>query len=91
MFFRPTDPIFFSRVTWNTGIFFSGLTSEVMWAIFGRYDHLMIVYSVYMFYDWWPFCLVAMATFNFEKGLFQMTTLKSLKQYDSNLVQKLLG
>ena len=48
-----------------------------------------------MFYDWWPFCLVAMATFNFKKGLFQMTTSKTLKQYDSildyDLIQKLLG
>ena len=43
-----------------------------------------------MFYDWWLFCLVATATFNFEKGLFQMTSSKPLKQYDSSLVQ-LLG
>ena len=67
------------------------ITSEVMSALFGSYDHLMIVYPVYMFYDQWPFCLVAMITFNFEKGLFQMTTSKPLQQYDSNLVQKLLG
>ena len=66
------------------------ITSEVNWAIFGSYDHLMIVYSVCMFYDWWPFCLVATATFNFEKGLFQNTTSKPLKQYN-NLVQMLLG
>ena len=53
---------------------------------------MMIVYPLYMFYDQWPFCLVATATFNFEKkGLFQVTTSKPLKQYDFNLVQKLLG
>ena len=34
----------------------------------------MIVYTVYIFYDWWPFCLVAMAIFNFGKGLFQITS-----------------
>ena len=44
-----------------------------------------------MLYERWPFCLVAIATFNFEEELFQITTLKPLKQYDSNLVQKLLG
>ena len=42
----------------------------------------MIVYPVYMVYDQWSCCLVATATFSFEKGLFQMTTWKSLKQYD---------
>ena len=40
------------------------ITSEV---IFGIYDQLMIVHSVYVFYDQQPFCLVAMATFNFKK------------------------
>ena len=40
----------------------------------------MIVYPVYMFYDRWPFSLVSMATFSFEKGIFQMTTLKPLKR-----------
>ena len=45
-----------------------------------------------MFYDQWPFCLIAMATLNFKKGIFQMTTPSTpLKQYDSNLVQMLLG
>ena len=40
--------------------------NEVMWTIFGSYDHLMIVYLVYVFYDqWqWPFCLVAIKNFN---------------------------
>ena len=33
----------------------------------GSYDHLMIVYPVYVFYDQWPFCLVAMATLNLKK------------------------
>ena len=65
------------------------ITSEMIWAIFGIYDHLMIVYLVYMFYDRWPLCLVATAVLNFEKGLFQMTTSKPLTQYNSNLVQKL--
>ena len=41
-----------------------------MWIIFGIYDHLMIVYQLYVFYDQWPFCVVAMATFNFEKRIF---------------------
>ena len=41
-----------------------------MWTMFGIYDHLMIVYSVYVFYDQWPFYLVAMATLNFKKGIF---------------------
>ena len=67
------------------------ITSEVFVAIFGSYDHMMIVYSVFMFYDRWPLCLVATAIFSFEKGLFQMTTSKPLEQYDSNLAQKLLG
>ena len=39
------------------------ITHEVMWSIFGIYDCLMIVYPVYVFYDLWPFCLVAMAKF----------------------------
>ena len=67
------------------------MTSEVMLAIFGSYDHLMAVYPFYMFYDGWPFCLVAKATYNFERGLFQVITLKPLKQYDYNLVQSCLG
>ena len=48
------------------------ITSEVMRTIFGKYDHLMIVYSVYVFDDQWPFSLVAMATFklNFKKRIF---------------------
>ena len=41
-----------------------------MWTMFGIYDHLMIVYPVYVFYDQWPFCLVAMATLNFKKRNF---------------------
>ena len=49
-------------------IFF--ITSEMMWTIFGTYDHLMIVYPVCMFYDQWLFCLVAMATLNFKSGIF---------------------
>ena len=75
--------------TWLNCIF--TITIEVMWTIFGSYDHLMIVYPVFVFDYQQPFCLVAMATFSFEKGFFQMTTSTPLKQYDSNLVQKLLG
>ena len=30
----------------------------------------MTVYPVNMFYDQWPFCLVAMATLNFVNGIF---------------------
>ena len=56
-----------------------------------RYDHLMIVYPACVFSDQWPFCLVAMATLNFKKGIFLMTTSKPLKQYYCNLVQMLLG
>ena len=52
----------------------------------------MIVYPVYVVYDQWPFCLVAMTTSNFKKGFFFNDSLsKSLKQYDSNLVQMLFG
>ena len=47
------------------------ITSEVMLTIFGTYDHLMIVYSVYVFDDQWPFCLVVMATLNFKKEFFK--------------------
>ena len=36
----------------------------------GSYDHLMIVYPIYVLYDQWPFCLVAMATLTFEKRNF---------------------
>ena len=46
------------------------MTTEVMWTIFGSYDHLMIIYPVYVFYDQQPFYLVAMATYNSEKGIF---------------------
>ena len=63
-----------------------------MWAIFGIYDHLMIVYSDYVFYDQWPFCLVAMAILNFKKGIvLNDNSFKPLKQYGTNLVQMLLG
>ena len=60
---------------WLNCIF--SLTTEVMWTIFGSYDHLMIVYPVYVFDDQWPFCLVSMATFNFEKGLFSNDNFKT--------------
>ena len=43
------------------------ITSEVMLTVFGIYDHLMIVYPVYVFYDQWPFRLVAMATLDLKK------------------------
>ena len=46
------------------------INSEVKGTIFGTYDHLMIVYSVYMFDDQWPFCFVAMATLNLKKRNF---------------------
>ena len=45
------------------------ITIEVMWAIFGSYDHLMIVYPVHMFYDWWPFCLLPWQHSILKKGL----------------------
>ena len=32
-----------------------------MRTLFGNYDYLMVVYPVYVFYEQWPFCLVAMA------------------------------
>ena len=43
----------------------SSKTTEALWlwTIFDSYDHLMIVYPLYVFYDQWPFCLVAMAKF----------------------------
>ena len=41
-----------------------------MCTIFGSYDHWMIVYLVYVFYDQWPFCLVALATLNLKKRNF---------------------
>ena len=47
----------------------SAITSEVVWTIFGSYDQLMIVYTVYVFYDQWQLCLVAMATLNLKKKL----------------------
>ena len=51
------------RVIMGKGLnFIFSITSEVMCTIFGIYDHLMIVYPVYVFYDQWPFCLVAMTT-----------------------------
>ena len=53
---------------WLNCIF--SITSEVMCTIFGSYDNRMIVYPVYVFYDQWPFCLVAMTTLNFKKGIF---------------------
>ena len=60
--------------------------------IFGSYDHLMIVYPVYVFYDQQPFCLVTMRHSILEKRIFKMTTpSKPLKQYDSYLVQMLHG
>ena len=73
---------------WFNYIFF--ITSEAMWTIFGIYDNLMIVYPVYVFYDQRLFCLIAMATLNFQKDFLKTTPSKLLKQYDSNLVQKLL-
>ena len=44
-------------------------TREVMWTIFDIYDYLMTVYSINSFYDQWPFCYVAIATFK-EKIFF---------------------
>ena len=46
------------------------ITSEAMSTIFGSCDHWMIACPVFVFYDQWPFCLVAMATLNFTKGFF---------------------
>ena len=46
---------------------------------------------MYMFYDQWPFCLVAMATLNIYVLLyvciFNENSSNPLKQYDSNFVQ----
>ena len=56
------------------------ITSEALVTIFGNYDHLMIVYPVYVFYDQWPFCLVAMATLNSKKkkeGIFKRQLLQN--------------
>ena len=47
---------------WLNCIF--SLTIGVMWTIIGSYDHWMIVYPIYVFYDQWRFCLIAMATLN---------------------------
>ena len=45
-----------------------------------------------MFYDQQPFCLVAMATLNFKKGMvLNDKSFKPLKQYGSILVKMLLG
>ena len=41
-----------------------------MWTIFSIYDHKIIVYPVYVFYDQQPFCLVAMATVILKKKEF---------------------
>ena len=60
---------------WLNCIF--SITSEVMSTIFGIYDHLMIVYPVYMFDDQWLFCLVAMATLKFFKKSFLNDTSKT--------------
>ena len=49
-----------------------------MWTVFGSYDHLMIVYPVYVFYDQWPFCLVAIATLNEKKNDNSSKTTESL-------------
>ena len=46
---------------WLNCIF--SITSEVMWTIFGSYDHWMIVHPVYVFYNQRPFCMVARAKF----------------------------
>ena len=53
---------------WLNYIF--SITGEVMLSIFGSYDHLMFVYTVFVFYDQWPFCLVAMATLNLKQRNF---------------------
>ena len=44
---------------WFNCIF--SITIEVMRTMFGCYDHLIIVYQVYVLNDQWQFCLVAMA------------------------------
>ena len=38
---------------------------------------LMIVYLVNVFYAQWPFCLVAMTTLNFKKGIFLNVNLQN--------------
>ena len=48
-----------------------------MCAIFGSYDHWMIVYPVHVFYDQWPFCLVAMATLNLKKKVLFLNDISS--------------
>ena len=67
-------------------------TSEAIKTIFSSYDHFVILYQVSLFSKQRPFCLVVMATLNFTKSnFFSMTSpTKSLKQYDSNLVEMLI-
>ena len=57
-------PIDFMK-KWLNSIF--SITIEVVWTIFGSYDHQMIVYPIYVFYGQWQFCLVAMAILNLKK------------------------
>ena len=47
------------------------IACEVIWTIFGSYDHLIIVYPVYEFHDQGPFCLVAIASKKFIKHQLQ--------------------
>ena len=58
------------------------ITSEVMCTIFGIYDHLMIVHSVFVFYDQRPFCLVAMATLNLKKKRFFLSDNSSIVRHN---------
>ena len=68
------------------------ITSGKIINIFGSYDCLMTVYPDYAFYDQCPFRLVAMATLNFKTGnVLPTIPPKPLKQYDSYLVETLLG
>ena len=48
------------------------ITSEVIWTIFGSYDHLMIIYPVYAFFGQWPFCWLPWQ--NFKVGVCKSPT-----------------
>ena len=53
----------------------------------------MIVYPVYVFNYQWPISLVAMAILNLKnkRNCLNDNSFKPLRQYDSNLIQMLLG
>ena len=58
------------KILFKTFVFLKNPIFSLFPTLFGSYDHLMIVYPVYVFYGQRPFCLVTMETFNFEKTIF---------------------